>query len=155
MEKLPFDIHFCIYNFLEFEKKYEMRFILEDYNQLFINDINKQKISIEIKNELGQPIIKKYIYDKNYFYKILYIDKIILDKINNYKILEEQNNFIKKILINEIKTNNKLFMIKICNYHNYILTINGKSNNYGISHNYEYYNDDVLQCLNSNENCDY
>ena len=52
MEKLPFDIHFCIYNFLEFEKKYEMRFILEDYNQLFINDINKQNISIELINSL-------------------------------------------------------------------------------------------------------
>jgi len=156
MEKLPFDIHFCIYNFLEFLKKYEMRFILEDYNQLFINDIYKHKISIEIKNEVGLPIIKKYIYNKNYFYKILYIDKITLDKINNYKILEEQNNFIKKILINEIKTNNEVFMIKNCKYYNYILTINGKSNKYEISHgDYEEYNDDVLQCLNSNENCDY
>ena len=71
MNELSFDIHFCIYNFLEFEKKYEMRFILEDYNQLFINDIYKHKISIEIKNEVGLPIIKKYIYNKNYFYKIL------------------------------------------------------------------------------------
>ena len=47
-------------------------------------------------------------------------------------------------------------MIKNCKYYNYILTINGKSNKYEISHgDYEEYNDDVLQCLNSNENCDY
>lgn len=77
------------------KKKYEIRFILEYYNQLFINYINKQNISIElIENHYGETIIKKYIYDKNYFYKNLYIDKITLDKINNFKTLKEKNNFI-------------------------------------------------------------
>ena len=70
MKKLPFDIHFCIYNFLEFEKKYEMRFILEDYNQLFINDINKQNISIELMNIVVKLLLKN-----------IYIMKIIFTKI--------------------------------------------------------------------------
>jgi len=155
MEKLPFDIHFCIYNFLEFEKKYEMRFILEDYNQLFINDINKQNISIELIDEypLGKTIIKKYIYDKNYFYKNLYIDKITLDKINNFKTLKEQNNFIEKILINEIKTKNEVFKINICNRIDYILSISGKPNKYREYDNYEYEQVDLGTYLNSD--CDY
>ena len=139
MEKLPFDIHFCIYNFLEFEKKYEMRFILEDYNQLFINDINKQNISIELINEYcGETIIKKYIYNEDYFLKNLYIDKITLDKINNFKTLKEQNNFIEKILINEIKTKNEVFKINICNRTDYILSVGGKPNKYREYDNYEY-----------------
>lgn len=155
MEKLPFDIHFCIYNFLEFEKKYEMRFILEVYNQLFINDINKQNISIElIKDHYGDTIIKKYIYNEDYFYKNLYIDKITLDKINNFKTLKEQNNFIEKILINKIKTTNEVFMIKICNKTpDYILSISGKPNKYREYDNYEYEQVDLVSYINSD--CDY
>ena len=154
MEKLPFDIHFCIYNFLEFEKKYEMRFILEDYNKLFINDINKQNISIELIDEypLGKTIIKKYIYDKNYFYRELYIDKITLDKINNFKTLKEQNNFIEKILINEIKTTNEVFMINICNRTDYILSVGGKPNKY---EEYEEYDGPVCLVSNVDTDCDY
>jgi hypothetical protein len=153
MEKLPFDIHFCIYNFLEFEKKYEMRFILEDYNQLFINDINKQNISIELINDYyGETIIKKYIYNEDYFYKNLYIDKITLDKINNFKTLKEQNNFIEKILINEIKTTNEVFMINICNRTDYILSISGKPNKY---EEYKEYDGPVCLLSNVDTDCDY
>lgn len=153
MEKLPFDIHFCIYNFLEFEKKYEMRFILEDYNQLFINDINKQNISIELINDLyGETIIKKYIYNEDYFYKNLYIDKITLDKINNFKTLKEQNNFIEKILINKIKTKNKVFEIIICNRTDYILSVSGKPNKY---EEYEEYDGPVCLLSNVDTDCDY
>ena len=116
-----------------------MIFILEDYNQLFINDINKQNISIElIEDHYDDTIIKKYIYDKNYFYKNLYIDKITLDKINNFKTLKEQNNFIEKILINEIKTTNEVFMINICNRTGYILSISGKPNKYREYEEYDY-----------------
>lgn len=153
MEKLPFDIHFCIYNFLEFEKKYEMRFILEDYNKLFINDINKQNISIELINDYyGETIIKKYIYNEDYFYKNLYIDKITLDKINNFKTLKEQNNFIEKILINEIKTTNEVFMINICNRTDYILSISGKPNKY---REYDNYDGPVDLVSYINSDCDY
>jgi len=107
-----------------------MRFILEDYNQLFINDINKQKISIELIDNYYM-YIKKYIYNKNIFYKMLYIDKITLDRINNFETLKEQNNFIEKILINEIKTTNEVFMINICNRTpDYILSVGGKPNKY-------------------------
>ena len=154
MEKLPFDIHFCIYNFLEFEKKYEMRFILEDYNQLFINDINKQNISIELINDYyGETIIKKYIYNEDYFYKNLYIDKITLDKINNFKTLKEQNNFIEKILINEIKKTNEVFKINICNKTpDYILSVGGKPNKY---EEYEEYDGPVCLVSNVDTDCDY
>ena len=153
MEKLPFDIHFCIYNFLEFEKKYEMRFILEDYNQLFINDINKQNISIELINDLyGETIIKKYIYNEDYFYKNLYIDKIILDKINNFKTLKEQNNFIEKLLINELKTKNEVFKINICNRIDYILSVGGKPNKY---EEYKEYDGPVCLLSNVDSDCDY
>ena len=154
MKKLPFDIHFCIYNFLEFEKKYEMRFILEDYNQLFINDINKQNISIELINDYyGETIIKKYIYNEDYFYKNLYIDKITLDKINNFKTLKEQNNFIEKILINEIKKTNEVFKINICNKTpDYILSVGGKPNKY---EEYEEYDGPVCLVSNVDTDCDY
>ena len=126
-----------------------MRFILEDYNQLFINDINKQNISIELIDgyPLGETIIKKYIYDKNYFYRGLYIDKITLDKINNFKTLKEQNNFIEKILINKIKTKNEVFEINICNGTDYILSVGGKPNKY------EEYDGPV--CLVSNVDTDF
>ena len=131
-----------------------MQFILEVYNQLFINDINKQNISIElIEDNYGDIIIKKYIYDKNYFYKNLYIDKITLDKINNFKTLKEQNNFIEKILINKIKTKNEVFKINICNgTPDYILSVGGKPNKY---EEYEEYDGPVCLVSNVDTDCDY
>jgi hypothetical protein len=152
MEKLPFNIHFCIYNFLEFEKKYEMRFILEDYNQLFINDINKQKIIIKLVQNDYRQVSKKYIFNKEYFYKNLYLDKITLDRINNFETLKEQNNYIEKLLINVLKTNNKVFMIKICNPTNYIFSINEKSNKYEIYSDEEYKNSLGIDMI---DDCDY
>ena len=152
MEKLPFDIHFCIYNFLEFEKKYEMRFILEDYNQLFINDINKQKIIIKLVQNDYRQVSKKFISNKEYFCKNLYLDKMTLDRINNFETLKEQNNYIEKLLINELKTNNKVFKINICNPTDYIFSINEKSNKYEIYSDREYKNSLGIDMVGD---CDY
>ena len=116
MDTLPFDMLFEIYKYLNLKEKIMMSKNFKSFKDILKQNILNKIINVGLgESPLGFRKDIRIIYTSYKEKSIIYpffVDEETLNKINNCRYLEEQNNLIKSILLNGIQFNDVFYSIE-------------------------------------------